>query len=113
MDDDMLLGANFAYFTSIHLSFISYHCEDSLVIEYYCPNRFSGQFDFYKDVPAHLDVDNLSDLETMLRYVSRDGTGSQVLFHRRCNLLEKNTTHAFREWWSKMSISLDLQSTCQ
>ncbi|KAJ8439971.1 hypothetical protein Cgig2_008354 [Carnegiea gigantea] len=34
--------------------------------------------------------------------------GSQVLLPGQCNLLERNTTHAFREWWSKMLIS----STC-
>ncbi|KAJ8449514.1 hypothetical protein Cgig2_005536 [Carnegiea gigantea] len=32
--------------------------------------------------------------------------GSQVLLPGRCNLLERNTTHAFREWWSKMFSSL-------
>ncbi|KAJ8425622.1 hypothetical protein Cgig2_018407 [Carnegiea gigantea] len=31
--------------------------------------------------------------------------GSQVLLPGRCNLLERNTTCAFRKWWSKMFIS--------
>ncbi|KAJ8438102.1 LOW QUALITY PROTEIN: hypothetical protein Cgig2_015359 [Carnegiea gigantea] len=47
----------------------------------------------------------------MLRYhhmLMRYGTGSQVLLPRRCNLFERNTTCAFRKWWSKMFIF----STC-
>ncbi|KAJ8430246.1 hypothetical protein Cgig2_009424 [Carnegiea gigantea] len=40
--------------------------------------------------------------QTLTRY----GTGSQVLLPGRCNLLERNTTRVFREWWSKMFISL-------
>ncbi|KAJ8425658.1 hypothetical protein Cgig2_015326 [Carnegiea gigantea] len=43
----------------------------------------------------------------MLQYhhmLRRYGTGSQVLLPGRCNLLEKNTTRAFREWWPKMFV---------
>ena len=108
MDDGKLSRVDFAYFVSIRSGFIAYPCEDNLVVEHYCPNRFSRQFGFYQDVPADLDFDDLPDPETMLRYhhmLTRYGTGSQVLLPGRCNLLEKNTTRAFREWWSKMFIS--------
>ncbi|KAJ8433884.1 hypothetical protein Cgig2_004606 [Carnegiea gigantea] len=63
----------------------------------------------YFDVPIDLDFDNLPDPEAMLRYyhiLMRCGTGSQVLLLGRCNLLERNTTRTFREWWPKMSVSL-------
>ncbi|KAJ8432328.1 LOW QUALITY PROTEIN: hypothetical protein Cgig2_032335 [Carnegiea gigantea] len=82
-----------------------------ILSEHYCPDRFSGQFGFHQDVPANLDFNNLPDQETMLRYhhmLTRYGTGSQVLLHGRCNLLDRNTTCAVREWWSRMIIS----STC-
>ena len=101
MDDNKLSRADFAYFVSINSSFVSYRCEDNLVIEHYCLDRFSRQFGFYQDVPANLDFYNLPNPETMLRYhhmLTRYGTGSQVLLPRRCNLLERNTTHAFCEW---------------
>ncbi|KAJ8441760.1 hypothetical protein Cgig2_009189 [Carnegiea gigantea] len=62
LDDDKLSRAEFAYFVSIRSSFVFYHCEDNLVIEHYCPNRFR----------------------------------SQVLLLRRCNLLGRYTTRAFR-----------------
>ncbi|KAJ8423973.1 hypothetical protein Cgig2_008748 [Carnegiea gigantea] len=48
------------------------------------------------------------ELIAMLRYhhmLTRYGTGSQVLLPGRCNLLERNTTRAFREWWPKMFVS--------
>ena len=111
MNDGKLSRAGFTYFISIRSSFISYHCEDNLVMEHNCPNRFSRQVGFYQDVPADLDFDNLSNLKTILRYhhmLTCYGTGSQFLLPGRCNLLERNTTRAFREWWSKMFIS----STC-
>ncbi|KAJ8440281.1 hypothetical protein Cgig2_031595 [Carnegiea gigantea] len=111
MDDGKLSRADFAYFVSIHLSFVSYHCEDNLIMEHYCPDRFSRYFGFYQDVPDDLDFDNLPDSETMLCYhhmLTRYGTGSHVLLPGRCHLLERNTTHAFREWWFKIFIS----STC-
>ena len=111
VDDGKLSRDDFAYCVSIRSSFISYRCEDSFVMEHYCPDRFSRQFGFYQDVPADLDFDNLPDSEAMLRYhqtLTRYGTGSQVLLPGRCKLLERNTTRAFREWWSKMFIS----STC-
>jgi len=41
MDDGKLSRADFAYFVSIRSSFVSYHCEDNLVMEHYYPNRFS------------------------------------------------------------------------
>ena len=109
VDDGKLSRADFAYFVSVRSSFVAYRCEDSLVMEHYCPDRFSRQFGFYQDVPADLDFDNLPDSEAMLRYhqtLTRYGTGSQVLLPGRCKLLERNTTRAFREWWSKMFISL-------
>ncbi|KAJ8439184.1 LOW QUALITY PROTEIN: hypothetical protein Cgig2_029722 [Carnegiea gigantea] len=59
------------------------------------------------NVPTDLDYDNLPDPETMLRchqVLRRCGTGSQVLLPGRCNLLKRNTTHSFCEWWSKMFI---------
>ncbi|KAJ8447538.1 hypothetical protein Cgig2_031151 [Carnegiea gigantea] len=99
VDDDKLSRADFIYFVSIRSSFVSYRCEDSFVMEHYYPDRFN------------LDFDNLPDPEIMLRYhqtLTRYGTGSQVLLFGRCSLLERNTTSAFREWWSKMFIS----STC-
>ena len=34
-DDCKLSRTNFAYLVSIHLSFVSYHCEDNFVMEYY------------------------------------------------------------------------------
>ncbi|KAJ8446378.1 hypothetical protein Cgig2_019271 [Carnegiea gigantea] len=37
--------------------------------------------------------------------LTRYGTGSQDLLPGRCNLLERNTTCAFREWWPKMFVS--------
>ncbi|KAJ8438124.1 LOW QUALITY PROTEIN: hypothetical protein Cgig2_033003 [Carnegiea gigantea] len=78
-------------------------------MEYYRPDRFSRQFGFHEDVPTDLDFDNLPDPKTMLCYHQifvRYGTGSQVLLAGRCNLLERNTTRAFHEWWPKMFISL-------
>ncbi|KAJ8423189.1 hypothetical protein Cgig2_023380 [Carnegiea gigantea] len=48
------------------------------------------------------------ELIAMLRYhhmLTRYGTGSQVLLPGRCNLLERNITRAFREWWPKMFVS--------
>ena len=109
VDDDKLSRADFAYFVNIHSGFVSYRCEDSFVMEHYYPDQFSRQFGFHQDVPTDLDFDNLLDPETMLCYhqtLMRYGTGSQVLLHGRCNLLERNTTRAFCEWWSKMFISL-------
>jgi len=100
MDDGKLSKADFAYFVSIRSGFVAYHCEDNLVMKHYCPDRFSRQFGFYQDVLANLDFDNLPDLKTMLHYhhmLTRYGTGSQVLLPGGCNLLEKNTTRAFRE----------------
>ena len=47
-------------------------------------------------------------MKTMLRYhymLTCYGTGSQVLLPGRCNLLERDTTRAFREWWPKMFVS--------
>ncbi|KAJ8420232.1 hypothetical protein Cgig2_021588 [Carnegiea gigantea] len=64
---------------------------------------------FTVDVPADLDFDNLTDLETMLCYhhmITGYGIRPQVLLPGRCNLLERNTTRAFRKWWSKMFIFL-------
>ena len=58
-----------------------------------------------------MDFDNLSDPETIFRYhymLTRYRIGSQVLLPGQCNLLKKNTTRVFHEWWSKMFIS----STC-
>ncbi|KAJ8430730.1 hypothetical protein Cgig2_001303 [Carnegiea gigantea] len=81
LDDDKLSRANFAYFISIRPSFVSYHCEDSLIIEHYCPDRFIRPFSFYQDVPAHLDLDSLPDPKTMLRYhpvLTRYRIGSQT-----------------------------------
>jgi len=78
---------------------------------HYWPDRFSRPFSFHQDVPANLDLINLPNPKTMLhRYhvPTRYGTGSQVLFPGRCNLLKRNTTRAYREWWSKMFIF----STC-
>ncbi|KAJ8425756.1 hypothetical protein Cgig2_027504 [Carnegiea gigantea] len=60
------------------------------------------------DVPADLDFDNLPDPKIMLHchhMLTRYGTMSQVLLPERCNLLERNTTRAFFEWWSKIFIS--------
>ncbi|KAJ8424463.1 hypothetical protein Cgig2_009780 [Carnegiea gigantea] len=107
MDDGKLSRADFAYFVSIRLSFISCRCEGNLVMEYYYADQFTRQFDFHQDVSADLNLDNLPDPEIMLRYhhvLTRYGTGSQVLHPRQCNLLERNTTRAFCEWWSKMFI---------
>jgi len=111
VDGGKLSRADFAYFVSIRSSFVSYRCEDGFVTEHYCPDRFSRQFGFHRDVPTDLDFDNLPDPETMLCYhqtLMRYGTGSQVLLPGRCNLLQRKNTRAFREWWSKMFIS----STC-
>ncbi|KAJ8425987.1 hypothetical protein Cgig2_009494 [Carnegiea gigantea] len=52
------------------------------------------------DVSTDLDFDNLPN-----HVLTRYGTGSQVLLPRGCNLLERNTTCAFHEWWYKMFIS--------
>ncbi|KAJ8435738.1 LOW QUALITY PROTEIN: hypothetical protein Cgig2_003160 [Carnegiea gigantea] len=98
MDDGKLSRADFAYL-------------DSLVIEHYCPNRFNRQSGFYQDVLVDLDFDNLLDSEIILCYQQTlmcYRTGSQVLLPGRCNLLERNTTPAFCDWWSKMFVS----STC-
>ncbi|KAJ8432184.1 hypothetical protein Cgig2_008636 [Carnegiea gigantea] len=103
-------SAHFLY-TCICSSFVSYHCKDNLVMEHYCPDRFSRQFDFHQDVHADMDLNKLSGLETMLRchhVLTYYGTGSQILLYGRCNLLEGNTTRAFHEWWCKTFIS----STC-
>ncbi|KAJ8435464.1 hypothetical protein Cgig2_021097 [Carnegiea gigantea] len=81
MDNGKLPRADFAYFVSIRSSFDC--CEDNL--------------------------DNLLDLKTMLRYhyvLTRYGTGSQVLLPRWCDLPERITTRAFREWWAETFISL-------
>ncbi|KAJ8426117.1 hypothetical protein Cgig2_005762 [Carnegiea gigantea] len=80
-------------------------------MEHYCNDQFSRQFDFHQNFPADLDFDNVPDPETMLRchhVLTRNRIGSKVLLPGRCNLLERNTTRAFREWWSKTFIS----STC-
>ena len=77
-------------------------------MEHYCPNRFNRQFDFHQDVAAGLDFDNVPDLEKMLRchhMLTRYGTRSRVLLPERCNLLERNITRAFCEWWYKMFVS--------
>ncbi|KAJ8452599.1 hypothetical protein Cgig2_004935 [Carnegiea gigantea] len=79
VDDGKLSRADFAYFVGIRSDFVSYRCEDSLVTEHYCLDRFSRQFGFHQDVPADLDFDNLPDPETMLRYhqmLTHYGTGS-------------------------------------
>ncbi|KAJ8426961.1 hypothetical protein Cgig2_027685 [Carnegiea gigantea] len=81
LDDGKLSRVGFAFFVSIHSSFVSYH----------------------------LDLDNLPNLEIMLHchhVLTRYGTGSQLLHSARCNLLQRNTTRAFYERWSKMFISL-------
>ncbi|KAJ8444114.1 LOW QUALITY PROTEIN: hypothetical protein Cgig2_005795 [Carnegiea gigantea] len=91
MDDNKLWRAEFVHFHSFE--FVSYR----------------RQFGFHQDVLADMDFDNLPDPETMLRchhVLTRYGTGSQILLPERCNLLEKNITRAFYEWWSKMFISL-------
>ncbi|KAJ8438101.1 hypothetical protein Cgig2_015358 [Carnegiea gigantea] len=38
VDDGKLSRVNFTYFISIHSSFVSYHCEDNLIMEHYYPN---------------------------------------------------------------------------
>ncbi|KAJ8444411.1 hypothetical protein Cgig2_005933 [Carnegiea gigantea] len=84
---------------SIYSSFVSYRCEDNLVMEHYCPDQFSSQFGFYQDVPADLDFDNLLDPETRLRYhhmLTRYGTGSQVLLSGRCKLGSKSRSKIVR-----------------
>ena len=51
-------------------------------MEHYFPNSFNSQFSFHQDVPADLDFNNLSDLETMPRchhVLTRYGIGSQIL----------------------------------
>jgi len=66
------------------------------------------EFGFHQYVPADLDFNNLPDMEAMLHchhVLTRYRTGSQVFLPRRCNSLERNTTRAFREWWSKIFIS--------
>ncbi|KAJ8422396.1 LOW QUALITY PROTEIN: hypothetical protein Cgig2_017684 [Carnegiea gigantea] len=92
----------------IRLSFISYRYENNLVMDPYCFDKFIRQFSFHQDVPIDLDLNNLLDSETMLlchHMLTYYGTGSQILLPGRCNLLKRNTTHAFHEWWSKMFIS--------
>ena len=44
VDGNKLSRADFAYFVSIHSGFVSYRCEDNLVMEHYCPDLFSRQF---------------------------------------------------------------------
>ncbi|KAJ8437696.1 LOW QUALITY PROTEIN: hypothetical protein Cgig2_030718 [Carnegiea gigantea] len=64
-------------------------------MEHYYPDQFSRQFGFHQDVPADMVFDNLPDAKKMLHchYVlTRYETGSQVLFPKQCNLLDKNTT---------------------
>ncbi|KAJ8421521.1 hypothetical protein Cgig2_027783 [Carnegiea gigantea] len=64
IDDDKLLRTDFANFVSI--GFVSYHCEENLIMEYYYPGCFSRQFGFDQDVLIDLDFGNLPDLEIML-----------------------------------------------
>ncbi|KAJ8427304.1 hypothetical protein Cgig2_002216 [Carnegiea gigantea] len=51
--------------TFIRLSFFSYRYEDNLIMEHYCPYRFSMQFSFHQDGTADLNLDNFLDLEIM------------------------------------------------
>ncbi|KAJ8442617.1 hypothetical protein Cgig2_008393 [Carnegiea gigantea] len=63
------------------------------------------------NVSADLDFDNLPDSKIMFHHyhmLTRCGIGFQVLLPGRCNLLERNTNRASREWVSKVFIS----STC-
>ncbi|KAJ8429741.1 hypothetical protein Cgig2_023130 [Carnegiea gigantea] len=79
IDDDKHLRIDIAYFISIHLSFISYHCEDNLVIEHCYPNQFNKQFNVHTD----LDLDNLPNPKIMLychHVLTHYGTRSQSLF---------------------------------
>ncbi|KAJ8434488.1 LOW QUALITY PROTEIN: hypothetical protein Cgig2_021444 [Carnegiea gigantea] len=72
---------------SIRLSFVSYRCEDNLIMEHYYPDRLSRQFGFHQDVPADLDFYNCLDPKIMLcchHVLTCCGTGSQ-----------RNTTRAF------------------
>ncbi|KAJ8445794.1 LOW QUALITY PROTEIN: hypothetical protein Cgig2_027875 [Carnegiea gigantea] len=83
VDDGKLSRADFTYFVSVRSSFVAYRCEDNLIMEHYCPDRFSRQYGFYQDVPTDLDFDNLPDLEAMLHYhhmLTRCGTGPKSYF---------------------------------
>jgi len=54
IDNGQLSRAVFAYFASIHSSYVYCRCEDSFIMEHYCPHRFNRQFGFHQDIT---DVD--------------------------------------------------------
>ena len=67
VDNGQLSRADFAYFASIRSSYVCCRCEDSFIMEYYCPHRFSRQFGFHQDIPANIDFSILPSSRVMLR----------------------------------------------
>ncbi|KAJ8442297.1 hypothetical protein Cgig2_011220 [Carnegiea gigantea] len=114
VDNGQLSRADFAYFASIRSSYVCCCCEDSFVIEHYCPHRSSRQFGFHQDIPADIDFSILSSSKIILRLHQaciRYGTNSRVFFPGQCPSLERKFTRRFQEWWSKMFLTLsDSQS---
>ncbi|KAJ8420035.1 hypothetical protein Cgig2_011956 [Carnegiea gigantea] len=108
VDNGQLSRADFAYFASIRSSFVCCHCEDSFVMEHYCPHRFSRQFGFHQDIPADIDFSILPSSKIILRLHQaciRYGTNSRMFFPSQCPSLERKFTHRFQEWWSKMFLT--------
>ncbi|KAJ8426173.1 hypothetical protein Cgig2_021027 [Carnegiea gigantea] len=109
VDNGQLSWADFAYFASIRSSYVCCRCEDSFVIEHYCPHRFSRQFGFHQDIPADIDFSILPSSKIMLRLHQaciRYGTNSRVFFPGQCPSLEMKFTRRFQEWWSKIFLTL-------
>ncbi|KAJ8432750.1 hypothetical protein Cgig2_011673 [Carnegiea gigantea] len=108
VDNGQLSRADFAYFASIRLSYVCCRCEDSFVMEHYCPHRFSRQFGFHQDIPADIDFSILPSSKIMLRLHQaciRYGTNSHVFFPGQCPSLERKFTRRFQEWWSQMFLT--------
>ncbi|KAJ8436100.1 hypothetical protein Cgig2_011922 [Carnegiea gigantea] len=108
VDNGQLSRADFAYFASIRSSYVCCRCEDSFVIEHYCPHRFSRQFGFHQDIPADIDFSILPSSKIMLRLHQaciRYGTNSRVFFPGQCPSLERKFTRRFQECWPKMFLT--------
>ena len=53
--DGQLSRADLAYIVSIRSSYVCCRCEDSFIMEHYCPHRFSTQFGFHQDILMDID----------------------------------------------------------
>ncbi|KAJ8432645.1 LOW QUALITY PROTEIN: hypothetical protein Cgig2_011811 [Carnegiea gigantea] len=116
VDNGQLSRADFAYFASIRSSYVCCRCDDSFVMEHYCPHRFSRQFGFHQDIPAYIDFSILLSSKIMLRLYQaciRYGTNSRMFFPGQCPSLERKFTHCFQEWWSKISKRKRVSSSDQ